>query len=581
MTGDRLDSVGNGQAENGSFISTSGRSSEDDNQSNRQRFFHCCFCHRLSELIHLQWIVLFVSCFLSFGMAYTMDFPGSLGCGSEYSIEAHFRSAGMNYNQRMNQSLYSVYSWPNTILAIFGGILIDRYIGLRRALIVFTLFVFLGAFIFSYGVQELSYPMMILGRIVYGLGGESLGVAQSTFISRWFTKGSGMSFAFGICLCFSRVCASFNFLLSPLIATKFGVVATVYAGSGLCGASVVAAIVLYVLDKYAVRTGVIEGERGDLELLQEDVDLQIEAAPSPAFKLSDIRRFSLSFWYLCGICLFSYNAIAPFVGFAKNFFQVKYGYDGTRASQYISACQITSAIFSPIVGYFVDRIGRNTYILIFVSAVFASAHALFIYTSIPAVFLMIVIGFFFTCLTAALWPAVPFVVPPKAVASSFGVMTSLQNVGLAIFPMIVGAILDTHTERGGEDNGSSPLNATSDGTLRVVAHRISMSILREGSGEEDNVAVFPSLKGFQLALMLLIIASLTSLLLSFALLFRDLHYGNSMLSISGAARRANLDLLFGLDDEGEDTENEESQQDSFSGSDANAVTNDNSIGKGK
>lgn len=557
-----------GQVREQSYSSSSGSrsdsSQEDSDVDESPSFNWCRFCF-FRKSNQLRYLVLFVSCFLSFGMAFTMDFPGSLGCGSDYSIEAYFRSAGKEYNQRMNQALYSVYSWPNTVLAIFGGILIDKYIGLRRALVLFTLFLFFGAYLFSYGIQQRSYPLMVLGRVMYGLGGESLGVAQSTFISRWFTKESGMSFAFGICLCVSRTCASFNFLFAPILATKFGVVATVYIGSVLCGASVLGAFLLYALDKYAVRKGVIEGERGDEVMFLDENGTQADVSPSsPTFKVSDIRRFSLSFWYLCGICLFSYNAVAPFVGFAKIFFQVKYNYDGARASQYISSCQLTSAILSPIVGYLVDRMGRNTYILIFVSGALAFIHVLFIATSISPLALMMMIGLLISFLAASLWPAVPLVVPPKAVASSFGVMTSLQNIGLAIFPMIVGAILDSFTENP-QENSSPDDNSTSFGTPFENIFSFPFKISEETNGEEEAVTLLPALKGFQIALFLLVGAALMSLALSFALLYRDLHHGNHMLSISGAARQANLDFIFDMDDENEDIDEEESEEETLLG----------------
>lgn len=544
--------------------SSSGSNHDDSDVDESPSFNWCRFCSfRKSK--HLRYLVLFVSCFLSFGMAFTMDFPGSLGCGSDYSIEAYFRSAGREYNQRMNQALYSVYSWPNTVLAIFGGILIDKYIGLRRALILFTLFVFIGAYLFSYGIQQRSYPLMVLGRVMYGLGGESLGVAQSTFISRWFTKESGMSFAFGICLSVSRACASFNFLFTPILATRFGVVATVYVGSSLCGASVLAAFLLYALDKYAVRAGVIEGESGDEVLFLDENGAQSDVSPSsPTFKVSDIRRFSLSFWYLCGICLFSYNAVAPFVGFAKIFFQVKYKYDGARASQFISSCQLTSAILSPLVGFLVDRMGRNTYILIFVSGTLAFIHVLFIATSLSPLFLMMVIGLLISFLAASLWPAVPLVVPPKAVASSFGVMTSLQNIGLAIFPMLVGAILDSFTEMP-QENSSSDENSTSAGTPFEDLFSFPFKINEETNAKDSPVTLLPGLKGFQIALFLLVGAALISLALSFALLYRDLHHGNHMLSISGAARQANLDFIFDMDDVNDDTDEEESEGETLLG----------------
>jgi hypothetical protein len=48
-------------------------------------------------------------------------------------------------------------------------------------------------------IKEISLKLILLlyqmGRIIYGIGGESLGVARSTFVSSWFRKQElGMCF---------------------------------------------------------------------------------------------------------------------------------------------------------------------------------------------------------------------------------------------------------------------------------------------------------------------------------------------------------------------------------------------------
>lgn len=554
----------------------------------------------VSEVCQLKWLVLVVACLLNLGMTYTMDFPGALGCGSPYSIEGYFRSRGKEYNQRMNQALYSVYSWPNTVLAIFGGIIIDKYIGLRRSLLLFTSLVFAGAFIFALGVRSASFPLMLVGRVVYGLGGESLCVAQSTFLSRWFSKDSGMSFAFGISISFGRLGVSFNFIFSPIIATTYGIVAALSIGTFLCGISVISAVLLYGLDQYAVGIGIVPPESGDPVATTEDshqrattttssttntnapttsgeehegaeVEANAQTSPSstppsgPSMKLSDACALSGSFWLLCGICLFSYNALFPFIGVAKIFFQVKYAYSGMLASQYISFYQMTAAIASPIAGFLVDILGRNTFILIIVSFSLATFHFLFLWSSIVPSVLLILLGIISSFLASALWPAVPLVVPSHAVAFSFGIMTSLQNIGLAIFPLLVGTILDAHTTQRYTSTTMVPDVIQSDAC--AGAHCVSEMAARptrfllsgevEDGSEED---VLPSLEGFQITLLVLLGVALVSAMLSVALLLRDLNHGG-VLTMTGAERKAQLaDLVItAVEDDQDDGDPEQRQ----------------------
>src|SRR5438046_2051122 len=109
------------------------------------------------EIVHLKWRILIFCCFLPFGSYYIYDFPGAIGTGPHNTIQAKFEAAGQEYTQEMNQLLYSVYSYPNTVLAIFGGLLIDKFLGLRKAMFLFTALVFLGALLFWVGVQYLNY----------------------------------------------------------------------------------------------------------------------------------------------------------------------------------------------------------------------------------------------------------------------------------------------------------------------------------------------------------------------------------------------------------------------------------------
>lgn len=40
--------------------------------------------------------------------------------------------------------------------------------------------------LFAIGSASQSFPLMLLGRCVYGLGGENMSVAQSSLVAEWF-----------------------------------------------------------------------------------------------------------------------------------------------------------------------------------------------------------------------------------------------------------------------------------------------------------------------------------------------------------------------------------------------------------
>ena len=83
--------------------------------------------------------------------------------------------------------LYTVYSIPNTVLPFLGGFFVDK-MSARLMNIVFCGCILVGQFIFAVGVFAGSFPIMIAGRVVFGLGGESLCVGQSALVQQWFCE---------------------------------------------------------------------------------------------------------------------------------------------------------------------------------------------------------------------------------------------------------------------------------------------------------------------------------------------------------------------------------------------------------
>ena len=93
-------------------------------------------------------------------------------------------------------NLYAWYSWPNVVLPIVGGYLMDSVFGIRLGTILFALFIIIGQCMFSLGAFAENFGLMQTGRFVFGIGGESLAVAQNTYAVAWF-KGKELNMVFG------------------------------------------------------------------------------------------------------------------------------------------------------------------------------------------------------------------------------------------------------------------------------------------------------------------------------------------------------------------------------------------------
>ena len=55
---------------------------------------------------------------------------------------------------------------------------------------------------------------------------------------------------------------------------------------------------------------------------------------------------------------------------------------------------------------------------------------------------ILVLGASFSLVPASLWPSVPKLVDPKIIGSAYALIFWIQNIGLWLFPLLIGKVLD-------------------------------------------------------------------------------------------------------------------------------------------
>ncbi len=146
------------------------------------------------------------------GDYYCFDSPGAM----HSLLKDRFSTNTLNDFESTFNLMYSVYSLPNILLPLLGGILIFKY-GCRIMFLLFCFLVLIGQLIFAMGCSFMSIKTMIVGRIIFGFGGESLNIAQFVLILQWFGKNE-TAFSMGICMGVARLGSMLNELISPKMA---------------------------------------------------------------------------------------------------------------------------------------------------------------------------------------------------------------------------------------------------------------------------------------------------------------------------------------------------------------------------
>ncbi len=378
-----------------------------------------------------RFTVLLIAGFLTFGSYFAYD---SIGALAPTLIEA------WKTDRSAIGWLYGAYSIAAIFTVLAGGLLIDR-IGTRRASLVFSGLILVGAVVVGFAP---SVTVALLGRFIFGAGSESLVVAQNAILARWF-RGKELALSFGITLSIARLGTLFSFNSESLIASRFGWQAALWAAAGLCALSLAANLVYYFMDR--------RGER--LLGLQE-------AGGGDKIVFADVKRFGASYWYVVFLCFSFYSAIFPFTALSTDFFHAKWGLPLTTDEggsflyaafrdffHMFSTAPGTSSIiifasmcFAPFAGGLVDKIGRRASLMILGSLLMIPAHLVMGFSSLTPVIPMIVLGGAFVLVPAAMWPAVPVIVEKQRVGTAFGLMTMLQNFGLWLFPILNGSLRD-------------------------------------------------------------------------------------------------------------------------------------------
>ena len=356
-----------------------------------------------------------------------------------------------------------------------------------------------------YAGMPASAKFAACGFMIFGCGCEMAGITVSRGIVKWF-KGREMALAMGSEMALARLGVATCMIFSPFFAKLGGEVSvsrSVAFGVVLMCIALMMTIVYFFMDKKLdAQTGEAEEKDdpfkiSDIGKILSDSGFWIVALlcvlyysaifPFQKYAVNMLQcNLSLtepagdSFWASPSVTIVQYviMLIVAAAGFASNFQKkssnkfsllaisilalITYcymGYMRQTAESIFAVFPLLAVLITPILGNYLDNHGKAVSMLVLGSLLLIGCHLTFAFVLplfkesavggiIIAYATILVLGASFSLVPASLWPSVPKLVDAKVIGSAYALIFWIQNIGLWLFPLLIGKVLDATNPEG-------------------------------------------------------------------------------------------------------------------------------------
>ena len=344
-----------------------------------------------------------------------------------------------------------------------------------------------------------SAKVAALGFMVFGCGCEMAGITVSRGIVKWF-KGRETALAMGSEMALARLGVATCMIFSPYFAKLGGqidVSRSVAFGVVLLCIALIMFVTYFFMDRKLDRqTG--EAEEKDDPFKLSDIGRILSSLGFWLVALLCVLYYSAifpfqkyavnmlqcnltltepeagSFWAGESVTIIQYiiMLMVAVCAFSSNFVKknkgLKYGLTALAVVALVIYCvmgfkrgtaETIFAVFpllavaiTPILGSYVDHKGKAASMLVIGSLLLIICHLTFAFIlplfkgsaaggTIVAYATILVLGASFSLVPAALWPSVPKLVDEKIIGSAYALIFWIQNIGLWLFPILIGNVL--------------------------------------------------------------------------------------------------------------------------------------------
>ena len=344
-----------------------------------------------------------------------------------------------------------------------------------------------------------SAKFAALGFMIFGCGCEMAGITVSRGIVKWF-KGREMALAMGSEMALARLGVATCMIFSPFFAKLGGhvsVTRSVAFGVVLLCIALIMFVAYFFMDKKLdAQTGEAEEKDdpfkiSDIGKILSDSGFWLVALLCVLYysAIFPFQKYAVnmlqcnltltepaadSFWASNTVTIVQYVimlAVAA-TGFASNFQKKKInqylllglsivalivycymGYMRQSEESIFAVFPLLAVLITPILGSYVDHKGKAASMLVLGSMLLIACHLTFAFVLpmfkgntmggvMVSYLTILVLGSSFSLVPASLWPSVPKLVDAKVIGSAYALIFWIQNIGLWLFPMLYGKILD-------------------------------------------------------------------------------------------------------------------------------------------
>jgi MFS family permease len=363
---------------------------------------------------NLRWWVLALAAITVFSSYYEDDVIGPIA-------DLLHRQRG--FTQAQLGMLNGVISVPNVVLALFSGVLIDRF-GPARMVLWLAAIGVLGAALTAVGDP---YGLMVAGRFIFGVSEGSIFIALVAGLAQWFPR-DGIALATGLFLSLARV-GSYSLDTSTVWARPLyerGWQAPLWLGAGLTFAGLLAAMTYYWLDRH---------RRPSAQLT--------EGSAAQTVDWRHLYSFDRSYWYILGLHVLFAAVFFPFrTTYVIEYFQHVKGLTLQQAS-FANSWVFFAAVFAtPFFGLLADRFGHRALMLTFGTVLLPLTFVVLGVTNLDLWVSTVMMGISFSLVPAVIWPATTLIVDPRRLGTAFGLITSIQALAMAVSNLAAGWLAD-------------------------------------------------------------------------------------------------------------------------------------------